>query len=126
MFDTKKIIIGLAVFLLLATSPLWYSLAAGEAASPPELEIVTEAEECVEPASYMRAEHMELLSEWRGLVVRESERTYIAGDGQEHEISLTGTCLDCHSNKSEFCDVCHDYAGVEPNCWQCHIVPEGD
>ena len=126
MSDTKKIVIGLAVLLLLITMPLWYSLIAGEAASPPGLVVLAEEEQCVEHSSYMRAEHMELLNAWRESVVRDGERTYIASDGQQYEISLMGTCLDCHSNKSEFCDVCHDYAGVEPNCWQCHITPEGD
>ena len=29
-------------------------------------------------------------------------------------------CLDCHKNKSNFCDKCHDYMGVKPYCWECH------
>ena len=27
-------------------------------------------------------------------------------------MSLSNTCLDCHSNKAEFCDRCHNYASV--------------
>ncbi len=72
----------------------------------------------------MRANHMRLLNDWRDLVVREGERTYTAADGKVYEISLTGTCLKCHSNKETFCDRCHDYAGVTPSCWNCHIIPE--
>jgi hypothetical protein len=36
---------------------------------------------------------------------------------------LTHTCLNCHSNKSAFCDACHHYMAVTPNCWDCHVTP---
>ena len=39
-------------------------------------------------------------------------------------MSLSQSCLGCHSNKEQFCDACHNYAGVKPNCWSCHIVPK--
>ena len=52
---------------------------------------------------------------WRGFSVR---------DGREIEASLSGTCLRCHSDKTRFCDRCHDDAGVKPACWDCHVVPE--
>ena len=126
MYDTRKIIIGLVIFLSLVTFPVWYVLASESAASVPELEIVTEEENCVESVSYMRAKHVDLLNDWRQSVVREGDRTYISDSGREYAKSLTGTCLDCHSNKAEFCDTCHDYAGVKPSCWGCHIVPDGD
>ena len=29
-----------------------------------------------------------------------------------------------HESKQDFCDSCHTYAGVSPNCWDCHNVPE--
>ena len=41
-----------------------------------------------------------------------------------YDISLAGTCMKCHSNKAEFCDRCHDYAGVSPDCWSCHVAPQ--
>ncbi|HBB17924.1 MAG TPA: hypothetical protein DCZ97_13330 [Syntrophus sp. (in: bacteria)] len=72
----------------------------------------------------MRASHMKLLAAWRDDVVREGKRTYTAADGRIHQISLTGTCLNCHSNKDKFCDRCHDYSGAKPACWSCHIIPE--
>lgn len=126
MYDAGKIITGLIIFIVLVSFPVWYlTVSQGNAASP-QLEIVTEAELCVEPVSYMRANHMDLLTEWQTSTVRENERTYTASDGQEYDISLTGTCLSCHPNKAEFCDRCHDYAGVKPYCWDCHIIPEGD
>jgi len=39
-------------------------------------------------------------------------------------MSLQNTCMECHSNKSKFCDQCHTYAAVNPFCWECHIQPE--
>ena len=40
-------------------------------------------------------------------------------------MSLTRTCmLQCHTNKAEFCNKCHEYANVEPYCWECHISPD--
>jgi len=126
MYDAGKVITGLIIFIGVITFPVWYITVGQGAASAPELEIVTEAEQCVEPASYMRVKHTDLLTDWKTSVVRENDRTYIASYGREYEISLTGTCLDCHSNKAEFCDRCHDYAGVKPYCWDCHIIPGGD
>jgi hypothetical protein len=32
--------------------------------------------------------------------------------------------MDCHSNKSKFCDQCHNYVDVDPFCWDCHIEPK--
>ncbi|MFC2017269.1 sulfate reduction electron transfer complex DsrMKJOP subunit DsrJ [Chloroflexota bacterium] len=126
MSDVAKIIIGLVIFICLITIPIWYALASRSAASVPELEIVTGEERCVESVPYMRTKHMELINDWRQSAVRESDGTYISSYGVEYDMSLTETCLDCHANKAEFCDRCHDYTGAKPNCWECHIVPEGD
>ncbi|MFC1970992.1 sulfate reduction electron transfer complex DsrMKJOP subunit DsrJ [Chloroflexota bacterium] len=123
MYDASKIIPGLVIFVILLTSPIWYSAASGRISYVSEPEIVTEEKQCVESAQYMRENHMDMLDEWRQLVVREGEHTYIPGDGKEYEISLTDTCMTCHSNKEEFCDRCHDYTGVEPDCWDCHNAP---
>jgi hypothetical protein len=126
--DRGKIIAGIVIFLIAATFPLWHGK--GRAVPPPDLKLDTPAIEalkeklCVEPAPYMRANHMKLLTAWRDSAVREGNRSYLAADGRVHEVSLTGTCLKCHSNKTQFCDRCHDYAGAKPNCWSCHIIPE--
>jgi hypothetical protein len=128
LYDRGKIIAGILLFLIAATFPLWYG--AGKAAPPPDLKLDTPAIErlkeklCVEPAPYMRANHMKLLAAWREGAVREGIRTYKAADGKVYPVSLTGTCLQCHSNKEQFCDRCHDYAGAKPNCWSCHITPK--
>ena len=72
----------------------------------------------------MVAEHMNLLNEWRDLAVREGQRDHVAEDGKTYDMSLTRTCLDCHQSKKKFCDQCHDYLGVKPYCWNCHVNPE--
>lgn len=126
MHDADKIMIGLIIFLCIITLPIWYVMASGKAGYVPEPEIVTGEKQCIESAQYMRDKHMDLLNDWREAVVRQETRTYVASDGQEYNISLTDTCMDCHSNKAEFCDQCHDYVAVEPDCWDCHNPPEGD
>ena len=122
MSDKKYIILGLIIFAVIVTFPLWYNR--GKAAPAPEL-ILTEkakaAKVCVRSTDYMKAEHMQLLDVWRDTVVRRGARIYVSPDGKEYNMSLSNTCLDCHSNKTEFCDRCHDYASVRPYCWDCHI-----
>ena len=76
------------------------------------------------PKESMRAQHMELLDHWRDQVVREDARTFDAADGGHFKMSLTGTCLGCHPNKVDFCDQCHTYPDVQPDCWNCHVDPE--
>jgi len=125
MRDRTKITMGLGVFLALAAYPVWQGL--GSAADPrrPELEPAAEQPRCVEDTVYMTAHHPELLNAWRTAVVRSGERYYTAADGERFEMSLTGTCMRCHTNSETFCERCHQYAGVTPTCWQCHVVPEG-
>jgi hypothetical protein len=124
MYDAGKIITGLIVFLALITFPIWYNQASGAAITKPQLKIDTEAKECVAPTEYMRESHLELLNEWRDLVVRDGNRVYVAFNGVKHEMSLSNTCMKCHSNKAQFCDQCHNYVGVKPYCWDCHIEPK--
>jgi hypothetical protein len=71
----------------------------------------------------MRKYHMKLLQQWCDAVVRDGDRIYVAQDGRRYEMSLSRTCLGCHSTKKGFCDRCHDYARVTPNCWNCHQEP---
>ncbi|MDH5752373.1 MAG: sulfate reduction electron transfer complex DsrMKJOP subunit DsrJ [Deltaproteobacteria bacterium] len=122
MHDKKIVLPGLALFLALATLPFWAP--SGNAGTPPESVVKPGTESCVEPVEVMRARHMQLLNEWRDSAVRDLNREYVSSTGKKFNISLTNTCLDCHSNKSEFCDRCHDYAGARPRCWGCHITPE--
>jgi hypothetical protein len=119
MFDTGKIVLGLGVFGALVTGPVWYGMGRGKG-QPPELQKPATAKQCIEPTAVMRATHMELLNAWRDSVVRNAEKVYVASDGQRHDMSLTGTCLRCHAEPEKFCIRCHDYAGVEAFCWDCH------
>jgi hypothetical protein len=127
-YNRGLIIAGIVVFLIAATFPFWYGR--GKPFPLPDLRLDTPAiallkeKLCVETTPYMRANHMKLLVAWRDSAVRDSSRSYRAADGKVYKISLTGSCLQCHSNKGQFCDRCHDYAGVKPNCWSCHIIPE--
>ncbi|MDY7031180.1 MAG: sulfate reduction electron transfer complex DsrMKJOP subunit DsrJ [Thermodesulfobacteriota bacterium] len=124
MYNGGKVIIGLVIFAILITFPIWYNVVSGKAAYTPELKIVTDEKQCVEPSKYMRESHMQLLDQWRNSVVRDAERTFMNHDGKKFDMSLTNTCLGCHSNKADFCDKCHNYVEVTPTCWNCHIVPE--
>lgn len=124
MYNAGRILVGLIIFLVLVTIPIWYNVATGKAGYAPELEKAARGEECVRELEYMKAYHMDLLNDWRNRVVRYGERYETAGDGTRYELSLSNTCLDCHVNKDKFCDRCHDYLGVQPYCWECHVVPK--
>jgi len=126
MYDARKIVPGLIIFFALIAFPLWLSAASGGINEPPELTLPANEDKCIEPVEFMRSDHMNLLIDWREEVVRRNERIYTASDGQQYTKSLTDTCLSCHSPKSEFCDRCHDYVGVQPTCWTCHVDPEAE
>jgi len=122
MKDKGLIIAGLIIFFALLTSPFWYNLGKASVAPKPVLtQKAKDAKECVLPTDYMKAEHMQLLDIWRENVVRTGKRLYVNSSGKSFEMSLSNTCLDCHSNKADFCDKCHTYASVDPYCWDCHI-----
>jgi hypothetical protein len=131
MYDGWKIILGLIIFVGIATFPFFYDM--GKAAVPPpepkidtpEIQKMAE-KKCIEEKSFMRAEHMVMLNDWRDWVVRNGNRIYIANNGKEYEMSLQNTCMKCHSNKKKFCDECHNYVAVKPYCWDCHIEPKED
>jgi hypothetical protein len=122
MYNAGKIIIGLVVFVVLMTFPFWYN--AGKAAVPPEIKLPADEKQCVESKSFMRAQHMELIDDWRHAVVREGQRVYKGIGGKKYDMSLQNTCMSCHVEKEKFCDQCHNYVAVAPNCWDCHIEPK--
>ncbi len=126
MYDKGKVIAGLLIFVVLISFPFWYNL--GKAAPAPEPKLTGKAAEagqqCIEDKAYMTPEHMQILNDWRDTVVRDAKRIYVNRSGKEFEMSLTNTCLGCHSEKAEFCDKCHNYASVTPYCWDCHVDPK--
>jgi [DsrC]-trisulfide reductase subunit J len=125
MYDSGKIITGLIIFVALFTSPTWYDLQSDKVSIKPNpvLPDKKDSVECVNSAEYMRSYHMDILNDWRDEVVRKGVRTYVSSSGKKITMSLTKTCTNCHSNKTEFCDQCHNYLGVTPYCWNCHIEP---
>ena len=120
MNDRLKICIGLALFVVLVTFPIWRTLGAASPA-PPDLEKPVRGSQCVEGAVWMAANHQQLLNQWRDAVVREGRSEYISTDGTRHEMYLLKTCLGCHENRQAFCDRCHNYASVQLTCWNCHL-----
>ncbi|SFM74546.1 sulfate reduction electron transfer complex DsrMKJOP subunit DsrJ [Thermodesulforhabdus norvegica] len=127
IYDAKPILIGLAIFLGLSTFPFWYN--GGKAATPPQPSLETpeiqkmEKKECVAARDYMRTSHMVMLNDWRTEVVRNGRRYYVTAGGATYPASLQLACMKCHSNKAQFCDTCHNYIGLKPYCWDCHLEP---
>jgi len=70
----------------------------------------TRWENCVRDVEYMRYHHMDLLKEVRSDVIRA---------GLKGGITLAG-CGDCHHDRDQFCDRCHEKASVVLDCWGCH------
>ncbi|MFC2149894.1 sulfate reduction electron transfer complex DsrMKJOP subunit DsrJ [Calditrichota bacterium] len=128
MSDKLKILLGLVIFLMLLTFPVWYNAVNGKVEYKPELEFLTleleGKDKCVMETEFMREKHMDLLNDWRQAVVREGKRVHTAPDGRKFNMSLSYTCMDCHSNKANFCDRCHNYLAVDPYCWECHLTPD--
>lgn len=83
-------------------------------AAPPQLE-KAKGGECVRSPEWMRHNHMDFLKHKRELTVREGLRI-------PSESFLQ--CAECHTSRNHFCDRCHAYVGVAPDCFQCHNYPK--
>lgn len=129
MYNSRLIITGLVVFVLLVASPFLLNI--GQADDGPRISLDTPAinkmadKQCVESAEFMRTSHPKLLNDWRDQVVREGQTTYVSSSGKKYEMSLENSCLQCHSNRAQFCDSCHTYAEAKPYCWSCHDASKG-
>jgi hypothetical protein len=135
LYNGGTIIVGLIIFFFLATFPFFLQLGKANVKPEPKVDtpVIQEWEktygkkECIESKEFMRAEHMQLLNNWRDSVVRDTEATYRSDtSGKLFQMSLQNTCMHCHSNKKKFCDECHNYMAVKPFCWDCHIAPKED
>jgi len=123
MYNKLTIIPGLAIFVMIVTSPIWLN-AFMAGSDLPKVELPPGGEKvCVAPAVEMRANHMVLLNEWRDDVLRNGNRVAVTVDGKEYRKGLQMACMSCHTNKEKFCDTCHVYASVKPYCWDCHLSP---
>ncbi len=123
MRDGWKIATGLGLFLALALLPVWQRALAGPSARP-EVKIAKPQSRCVAPRAVMRVSHLQLLDGWRTEVVRSANRVE-GPPGHEVRRSLTGTCLECHGDRKDFCDRCHTDLAVNVGCWDCHPDPRG-
>ncbi len=111
------LIFGLAVLAMAGGQPVQ--------AGPigPQLPKAIKGEKCVTPTPDIRRNHMRYLDHHRDKTVHEGIRT--------KKFSLKG-CIECHALKDEngnfltvkdprhFCRVCHDYAAVKLDCFDCH------
>lgn len=127
MYNSKAVIAGIVVFLVICSSPFWAGIGSRGYEKPQvALPQGLAAQECVESAEFMLREHMQLLNEWRDQALRHDNRTYVSSTtGKKWEISLQNTCLKCHNDYEQFCDKCHVTNNVDPYCWTCHILPKG-
>lgn len=114
----------LAVFLGASALLAAPSLDAVAGVDLPKLE-KGKGEKCVEDTASMRRNHMEFLKHHRDDTMRRGIRT------TKH--SLKG-CVECHASaktgsvaasKEDFCVACHAYAGIKPDCWDCHATKPG-
>lgn len=133
LYDLKYILLGLVIFFGLVFSPIVPNLGKTVAAPAPKLDtpailkLPPKERQCVLPTPYMRANHMQLLIDWRENVIRSHEvtgtedaRIFVNPQGKQYLADLSNGCMNCHSNRSQFCDQCHNYVAVTPNCWGCH------
>jgi len=133
IYDGGKILIGLLVFVAIATFPFYNNIGKVNAKPDPKLDtpailqLPEQERKCVESKTFMRTEHMQLLNNWRDSVVRDGYRQYTSETSGKHfNMSLQNECMRCHANKKKFCDECHNYMAVKPYCWDCHIAPKED
>ena len=80
-------------------------------------------EQCVEPTDVMRKDHMEFMKHQRDETMHNGIRT------KKHALK---ECINCHVQPDEkgqvarigedghFCSSCHNYTGVNIDCFQCH------
>ena len=85
-------------------------------------------ERCVEETGFMRRNHMELLKNQRDETLHKGVRT------KRHSLQ---ECIACHTvlgsngrpvtiaNPEHFCNVCHTYVAVTPDCFMCHASTPG-
>lgn len=65
---------------------------------------------CVRDPVWMRQNHRVFLRELRDKTVRK---------GIRNEVTLR-SCSQCHKDKTQFCDKCHNSVNLHPDCFDCH------
>ena len=132
LYHGEKIIPGLIIFVVMFTFPVWFNLAPGGTVYDAELRDADRENGCLFDTDEMRTSHMQKLTEWRDLVVREGQRYAEDKKGDQVKMSLTSACMSCHVNtsmddarqdKAVHCSVCHEHVDVVIYCWDCHLDP---
>jgi len=116
MLKKYKGAVTVVILLLVVFLPIGYYLVRDVFPQDSEvfLEKPDQYDECIEDTEYMRFHHMDLLKEWREQSVREGIRG-------EHTLS---DCRDCHTDRSRFCNQCHEIVNLYLDCFGCHNYPE--
>ena len=119
IIGNKIYVFAVVIPILIILFPVGYSrvsygLAEGADSALPYLERPdAKHENCVRETVYMRYHHWELLRSIREEVVR---------FGKRGDVGLN-KCMECHTNRERFCDVCHNAVSMTPDCFGCHYYP---
>ena len=108
---------AVTIGLLVIATPLALSLvayASGTQLSALPATTKMPKKRCILDTLSARYNHMTYLKQRRDQVVRDGSRS-----GQVAP-SLMSTCSGCHGERSQFCDKCHERAGVNLDCFGCH------
>lgn len=82
-------------------------------------------DKCVQEASWMRRNHMELLQHDRDRTLRQGIRPV---DGSIKECVNCHALQDSHGNyqsvnaEDQFCSSCHEFTSVSIDCFECHTT----
>ncbi|MBF0437624.1 MAG: hypothetical protein HQL93_00740 [Magnetococcales bacterium] len=101
-------------FLIVTLFAVWTVLPYSGWADPPQPEKAVRGP-CVRNPEWMRRNHMDFLKHKR-------EETVRKGISVKSESFLA--CANCHQSRERFCDRCHAYVSVAPNCFECHQYPK--
>ena len=130
MRDRGKIVLGLADLPRAghrSRSGTTWPAARSRAARDPVISPTGRDRAACADTAYMRAEHMELLDDWRDEVVRDGRPDLHRGGRHGGTTRASpAPAWAATPTRREFCDRCHDYLGVKPYCWDCHVEPKGD
>ncbi len=122
MYHKGYVLLGAVLIILVFALPTIYN---SVNAAKTEITLAKAKGECIRNVEWMKANHMELLKQWRDERMRTGQIYYKSPDTGKTYIISIDTCFECHKSKAEFCDKCHEYSGVnKPYCFGCHLTPE--
>jgi len=120
------VVAGMVILFPFVHSVGRFAWASISSSPKPFLQVAADpSQRCVRDPIWMRQNHRIFLRELRDRTVRERIRS---------EITLR-SCSQCHKDKTQFCDKCHDAVNLRPDCFDCHaysttaravVPPEGE